>query len=182
MWTICRNSGQRSFVYFFHIVCSVCVSRIPRHCLHTSLTFHSVKSSRYEKMDRSTSTGSPQILFSALKSTHGRDSRSKHWSMFRGANGAVGCAKSKLTLLRAGGIISCSFSLRSSAGTSANSSCSSSRSWPARSAALYGGSSLPESSSSDRSAVYCSSLRSFGGPAKRNEWHVPQSGSPKLGP
>lgn len=61
---ICWYNGKRSLVYFFHIACVVWISRIFFHCLQTSLTLQSEKSSRNPKIFSKTSTGSVLILAS----------------------------------------------------------------------------------------------------------------------
>lgn len=155
------KSGQRSFKYFRHMIWVVFISRIPFHCRHTSLTFHSEMSSKYEKIDINTSTGSEVIFISDLSKFCGTERSSMYWESSLGGAG-LGRRIGKLSLTKT--TSSSEGSLFSSPGIS---SAGKSRSWPvfssrsccSLSAAVNGGSSFPESSLSDSSvANSCSSL------------------------
>lgn len=134
------------------------------HCLQTSLTFHNEISSKCENIVNKTSTGNESILPSIRSTAWAWDNKSTYWLTFLGASG-LGTAKNNSS--GSSGVLSFSSTIAKS-----------SLSILSRSAKLYGGSSFPESSSSDNLVIACSG--SFNG--KRNEWHVPQIGSPKFGP
>lgn len=63
---ICEYRGHLVFVYRCHNDCGVWTSKIFFHCLHTSPTWHSEMSSRYENITSNTSTGSAAIVFVGL--------------------------------------------------------------------------------------------------------------------
>lgn len=162
---ICWNNGKRSFVLRFQKICGVLRDKIVLHLRQTSLTVHSDKSSRYEKILSRISTGSFSTISSFTTawsgSGRGRDSKSTN-----SATSLGGSTFNRRSMLK--------FKFRLSTSLLSSNSC---WSW-------FGISSLPESSSSSENFVkllfsisICPSIC-----PNTNEWHTPQTGCRKLGP